>query len=63
MKKIDCEKNKDTFIASNKTLFLILATLLSRPEIEVFDVHKCNRGGWHIFAKNKNYETYKIVGK
>lgn len=53
MKLLNCEKHKNTFLASDETLIAVLTALFCDPHQEVWKVQKCECGGWHIFVKKR----------
>ena len=55
MKKLlKCEKYRNTFLASNETLIMVLTAILTNLCIEVWKVQKCDCGGWHIFVQKRS---------
>lgn len=53
MKLTKCEKHKGTFLASDDTLLMILAALMTDPNIQIWKVERCDVGGWHIYIKKR----------
>jgi hypothetical protein len=53
MKLFKCGKHKDTLLASNETLTIIIGALLTDPHIEIYKIEKCDLGGWHIFFETR----------
>lgn len=51
MKLKKCEKHKSTFMVSSEMLLIVLAALLSDPEIWIYKIERCDIGGWHIYSK------------
>lgn len=51
MKLTKCEKHKGAMMVSQETLLVVLAAILSNPEIFIYKIERCDVGGWHIYWK------------
>lgn len=38
-------------MVSSEMLLIVLAALLSDPEIWIYKIERCDIGGWHIYSK------------